>query len=218
MKLLKSNALSLIALFTMAGFSALFYNQLPDSIATKFDFNGNPTQYSSKEFVALLMPIVFIVLIVLINVFIKKSPYKYSMPNSQRAMDITVFGSGLLLLGIHIGMLVDPGGQILFHKFLSLGIALFLIIVGNIFGKTERNFFLGIRIPWTLASETNWKATHRLAGKLMVISGILLLAVTAFYSSITLAIACLLVPTLTPIYYSYRFYVKNERPQEKLEA
>ncbi|MTV39563.1 SdpI family protein [Duganella radicis] len=53
-----------------------------------------------------------------------------------------------------------------------------LILIGNPMGKVRRNFFLGIRTPWTLASERVWHATHRLAGKLMVGSGALgLLAV-----------------------------------------
>jgi uncharacterized membrane protein len=42
-----------------------------------------------------------------------------------------------------------------------------LILMGNPMGKVRRNFFIGIRTPWTLASE-RWYATHRLAGKLMV--------------------------------------------------
>jgi uncharacterized membrane protein len=48
-----------------------------------------------------------------------------------------------------------------------------LIVIGNPMGKVRRNFFIGIRTPWTLASEAVWYATHRLAARLMVASGLL---------------------------------------------
>lgn len=63
-------------------------------------------------------------------------------------------------------------------RVLEAGGFLLLVLIGNPMGKVRRNFFIGIRTPWTLASEQVWNATHRLAGKLMVASGVLgLLAV-----------------------------------------
>ncbi len=218
MNFLKSNILSVLALIAMVGLSLYFYGRLPDSIATKFDFDGNPIKHSSKEFVVVLMPILFAGLITLINILLKISPRKFPIPDSKRVMDIIVFGLGLLLLFIHLGMLIDPGMLATFTKYFSLGTALFLIVVGNAFGKTERNFFMGIRVPWTMSTEANWKATHRFAGRLMVIFGVILFPTTYFYSSIALAVTCLFIPTLFPIYYSYRFYMKNEKGNEQVET
>ncbi|MCB0405545.1 MAG: SdpI family protein, partial [Bdellovibrionales bacterium] len=209
---------SMLTLLGMAAISFHFYDTLPPTIATKFDFSGEPTQYSSKEFVVIFLPMVFAGLIVLINALVKISPHKFSMPNSKKTMDTIVFGTGLLLLGIHIGMVTDPGGQVTFAKYFSWGMALFLIVVGNVFGKTERNFFMGIRVPWTLSTEANWKATHRFAGKLMVTFGVLLMAVTFFYSTVGFAVAFILLPTLVPVYYSYRYYKLYEKGKEPIEA
>ena len=50
---------------------------------------------------------------------------------------------------------------------------LFLILIGNVLGKVKRNFYIGVRTPWTLASEKVWYATHRFAAKAFVIAGLL---------------------------------------------
>jgi len=52
---------------------------------------------------------------------------------------------------------------------------LLFIFVGVMVGKAKRNYFIGIRTPWTLSSDTVWDETHRLGGKLFIASGILAL-------------------------------------------
>lgn len=214
MKFLKENLFSLIIFGGLAVIGIYFYPQLPESIATKFDFNGNPTQYSSREFVTIFMPAIYLFLIFFIGIMVKASPEKFSMPNSKKAKDIILAGCGLLFLGIHLGMVIDPGGKESFVRYFSFGIALFLIVVGNVFGKTERNFFMGIRVPWTIASEANWRATHRFCGKMMVSFGLVLLVLSFFHSSMPVSIAAILVPTLSPVIYSYLYYKKNEMHSE----
>jgi len=48
-----------------------------------------------------------------------------------------------------------------------------LALLGNVLGRVRRNFFIGVRTPWTLASEKVWDTTHRFAGKVFVIAGLL---------------------------------------------
>ena len=213
MKILKENGFALSVLAAMAAASAYFYPSLPASMPSKFDFNGNPTQYSSKEFITLFMPLIFLFTIGLVEGLVKASPKEFSMPRSRKAVDVILGGSGLLLGGVHLGMMLDPSGRDVFVRSFSFGIALFLIVVGNVFGKTERNFVMGIRLPWSMASEANWRATHRLAGKLMVTVGCVLLPVTFFYSSLILALVAILVPTTAPVVYSYYYFKTHEQSQ-----
>ena len=210
MKILKQNPFSLIVLGCLTVISVYFYPQLPENVATKFDFNGNPTQYSSREFATMFMPAIYFLLIFFTGIMVKASPEKFSMPNSKRPMDIIVAGCGLLFLFIHLGMLMDPGGKDTFVRYFSFGIALFLVVVGNVFGKTERNFFMGVRVPWTIASGANWRATHRFCGKMMVGFGLVLLVLSFFYSSMPASILAILVSSLSPVIYSYLYYRKHE--------
>jgi len=217
MKSIKANVLSLAVFVAMVAMSAYFYPQLPAEVATRFDFNGTPLQYTPKQQQVVLMPALFLIMMIVMNALVRISPQKFSMPNSRRALDVMIFATGVLLMFIHLSMLVDPSGTEGLGKFPSVGMAAFLIILGNVFGKTERNFFLGIRGPWTLASLQNWKATHRFAGKLMVGTGVLLLVTTYFYSSLIVAVACLIGTRLVPIFYSYWYYLRNEKNKEPQE-
>jgi hypothetical protein len=88
---------------------------------------------------------------------------------------------------------------------------LLFLIIGNYMPKTRMNATMGIKIYWTYTSEENWNATHRIAGKLWVIGGILML----FCSFLPLgwAVAAmfgiLLFMVLIPVVYSWRFYKKE---------
>jgi uncharacterized membrane protein len=214
MNFIKRNLLSILALAAMALFSLFIYDSLPEQVPTDFNLQGEVTDTSPRLLVALLMPLVYALVIVLINALIWISPQNFSMPNSKRAMDIIIFGTGVLLLFIHVSMLIGNGDMDLFVRLLSYGMAAFLIITGNVFGKTERNFFLGIRIPWTLASAANWKATHRVAGKLMVLFGFVLIVSNTIVPNLLLMILLAVAPVVIPVFYSLYYYLKYEKPSE----
>jgi uncharacterized membrane protein len=60
----------------------------------------------------------------------------------------------------------------------AAGMAIACVLPGNVLGKVRRNFWLGVRTPWTLADERVWYATHRLAARTMVGGGLLALVMT----------------------------------------
>jgi uncharacterized membrane protein len=72
-----------------------------------------------------------------------------------------------------LALLAVLHGGVAMHRAVPAGVFILLILVGNPLGKLRRNFFMGVRTPWTLASESVWYATHRLAARLMVASGLL---------------------------------------------
>ena len=211
MKFLQVNALSIACLVAMFAVGVIMYSGLPETLPTQFSFTGVPQNYLPKEAVILLLPIGYAVTIAATRLLIHYSPQKFAMENSRRAMDITILSIGILFLALHIGLLASRGDSNIFQQYLAVGLAFFLVIMGNVIGKTERNFIIGIRIPWTLASEKNWRATHRLAGKLMVVSGLLLLASSFFFTSLPLTLCLGLGWLLVSAIYSFLFFLKNER-------
>ena len=161
---------------------------------------------------------IFLLILVITNILVSISPKIYSMPNSKKSLDQILFGTGLLLFGIHLSYIIAPGPLAvngLSTRMFSAGIAGFLLVVGNMFGKSERNFFVGIRLPWTIASEANWKATHRFTGKIMVGLGVLLLILIPFYSQILIAISGIILIVIISCGYSFWFYLKKEKPSEE---
>ncbi|PCI79435.1 MAG: hypothetical protein COB20_04775 [SAR86 cluster bacterium] len=219
MKFIIANALSFACLAAMVVIGIIMYPGLPETIPTQYNFEGVAGNYMPKLVVVLIMPMSYAVSIVVINLMIRFSPEKFAMTNSLRAMDIIVFSAGLLLLASHVGLMVSLGDADSFHQYFAIGMACFLIISGNVIGKTERNFIFGIRIPWTVASMENWRATHRFAGRLMVISGLLLLPLSLYWPSLLLNLALGLGWLVVAAIYSFVFYLKNERNSEnKKEA
>lgn len=210
MNFFKKNIFSFLTLIALIIISFYFYPTLPESIPTRFDLSGNPIQYSSKDIFVFMMPSIYVLLFFSTFLMIRMSPHKFSMPNSRKAIDTIMAGSGFLFIGIHLGLMLEPSGKGLFIQVLSIGMALFLIVVGNVMGKTERNFSIGIRVPWTINSEANWKATHRLGGKMMVASGLILLVLSFFYAHILSILFFTLTPVLISVFYSYLYYRKNE--------
>lgn len=217
MNFLHSNLLSFLALAAMVVLSILLYGDLPDNLPSQFGPSGEVQRMQSKDSMIVLFPGIYLGLIFLINLLISISPNKFSMPNSKRPMDIVIFGIGVLFCFLHFALLKNEGSFTFFVRYFSYGMAMFYIIVGNVFGKTERNFFIGIRLPWTIASEANWRATHRLAGKLMVASGALLLITNSLVVNLYYTLAICIVPGLIPVVYSFIYFNENERDSQSAD-
>jgi uncharacterized membrane protein len=93
------------------------------------------------------------------------------------------------------------------------GTFLFIILFGNVMGKLRRNFYIGVRTPWTLADERVWNATHRFAARTFVASGLVGLALSIL-GLFLWAILALLVGALAPVVYSLVYYKQLERRGE----
>jgi len=82
-------------------------------------------------------------------------------------------------------------------------------------GKVRRNFYVGVRTPWTLASERVWNDTHRLAAKLFVGAGIIGLAAVVLPfplpAVIITVVASMIVAGLIPAVYSLILYKRLEK-------
>ena len=85
---------------------------------------------------------------------------------------------------------------------------IFLIVIGNYLPKCRQNYTVGIKIPWTLHDEENWNHTHRMAGYLWILGGLLMLA-NIFLKWDWLFAVVLAVAVLVPMIYSYLYYRKH---------
>jgi uncharacterized membrane protein len=84
-------------------------------------------------------------------------------------------------------------------------------LTGNVLGKVRRNFYIGVRTPWSLANERVWHATHRLAAKTFVLLACLGLVLTAIGVGAQVTFAVLLMGIVIPVVYSLIFYKRLER-------
>ena len=90
-----------------------------------------------------------------------------------------------------------------------------LVLIGNQLGKSRSMYLIGVRTPWTLASEEVWIKTHRLGGKLMVLAGLLMVAASALpFSPEARGLAVMLfggTAVIVPVAYSYALWHRERR-------
>ena len=111
----------------------------------------------------------------------------------------------LLVLGGVAGVQLD------LTRWLLGGLSLFFALLGNRLGKVQRNFWMGVRTPWTLASEAVWIRTHRLTAWLWVPGGGVLAILGFAGVPVWWWLAGLLLMALSPVFYSLWLYKRLEK-------
>lgn len=173
--------------------SGILYPHLPAVVATHFDASGKPNGYMSRLGATIVMPIIMLALIGLWNVFWridpKRAQYAGFWSTYRFFGGIVVVFMGCIQLWLLLHAIGVPGSSQ--RVPLSL-IGLFVAILANYLPRVSPNWLVGIRTPWTLASEETWRRTHRTAGALGVATG-LLCVVCAWVVPIHFAILGILV-------------------------
>jgi uncharacterized membrane protein len=198
----------LILLPVIAGL--MLWNDLPEQIATHWGANGEPDGWTGKPFAVFGIPAVLIAVHWLCMAVTGSDKNNHNQ--TKKILEITfwicpvisIVCSGMVYCNA-MGVELD----VLKIGFLLIGV-LFLIL-GNYLPKCKHNYTIGIKIPWTLASEENWNATHRFAGKVWVAGSILLL-ICAFLpvaGTIWIAFCIMLVLVVLPTLYSYLYSRKH---------
>ena len=194
---------------------AIVWNTLPETIAMHFNLKGDIDRYGSKNELATMILILIAVnaaVYLLLPQVYRIDPKRYAAENKGRlfriAFAVSVFTSAVLCLIIYSSI----HGNIKFSmRFILAGVGLMLAVVGNYIYNIKPNYFAGIRLPWTLNNDENWKKTHLLGGKLLFGGGLLIAVICLFtpflFSMITLFTILLLV-IMTTCIYSYRLYKK----------
>lgn len=117
----------------------------------------------------------------------------------------------LLFIILHwVSLYVALGYNLPIQKVVPISIGMLFIVIGNYMPQIRPNYTYGIKLPWTLADENNWRATHRIGGYCYIASGILFL-LTGFASSLLIS-ACLLVAFIflfIPMLYSYLYFKRH---------
>jgi len=199
--------------------SIYFYPTLPESVPSHFNKDGLADRYSSKSFAVLaylglaLFLYLILTFIPFIDPFWKKIQKKYSLFLLLRDFILLFF------LFFYLLTLLSAKAGRLPKNVLGVGLGFLFVLVGNYLPKLPRNFFFGIRAPWTLASETVWRKTHVLSGWIFVISGILVIIFSLLKINLALSLLVTLVPLFLFSGYIYPLLLyKKLQKEEKIKA
>ena len=161
----------LILLPSLVG--CVFWNQLPEEIPTHFNLLGQADGYNHKMSAIFGLPTLMLLMHWLLLFVMIKDPKSSNISSKIQLLIywIIPFVSCLSMISIFGESL---GYSMMSGLLAQIFMGVVMIVIGNYLPKTHRNYIIGIRLPWTLENDENWRKTHRLAGKIWVLGGLLL--------------------------------------------
>jgi uncharacterized membrane protein len=199
-------ALIILAAFAL---SLAIYPLLPARIPIHWNLAGNVDGFAPKLWGAFLMPLTILGIALILIVVPRISPAGFEVDKGSRGYVAISLSVLVFMLAVHIFTLATAlNPHIAFPRFVPVFLGALFAVLGNYLGKVRRNFFVGIRTPWTLADDDVWFRTHRLGGKLFVAGGILTMlgALLPTERGVTFAVVIAVGVSLISIVYSYVIY------------
>jgi len=194
--------------------SLVVYDDLPERAAMQWNLEGNPNWYAHKAVMAFGIPLFLMALNIGVHFILYSDPKR---ENSSKVMQIFSlwFISLLSLVVVPLMLFMNLGINVPLIMIIFIFIGIICIILGNYMPKNRQNYSIGIRTSWTLNDPENWNKTHRLAGILWIICGILFIIIAFLpLQNITVIVILLLILIMmivVPIIYSWYLYKKIER-------
>lgn len=188
--------------------SLYYYPHLPSEMPMHWNVMGNIDSYMPKEYAVWLMPLISLALFVFFKLTPSFDPNKkkYHLFHPEWQIIQSVLISFFAYTqGIVFYASFYPTLQIMKPLFIGMGIL--FILLGNYLSKIRQNYFLGIKVPWTLASEDNWNKTHRFASFTFVIMGIIVLLEGFFiWNAAPVILGSIFLASFLPVIYSYLLF------------
>ena len=202
-------ALTSIVILLPMIWGLIIWKQLPNQISIHFNLAGQANNFQSKALAVFGLP-VFLLLVHLFVIFmIGRDPKNFTMNEKMGKViywltpivSLSVF---YLIYSKALGSTTNPS------IFVSALLGLIFVMMGNYMPKLKVNHTVGIRLPWTLQSEDNWHKTHRLAGKLWVVGGLILLLESGLQFAVPYVMGIVILTIVfIPVMYSYQLSRKN---------
>jgi uncharacterized membrane protein len=198
------------------GVTAWFYGSLPEQIPTHWNIRGEVDGYGGK-WTLFIFPAMMVAMLALFYFLPALSPKQFDV-NSFRStylyimvlcIGLFAYMDGVMLYVIRRAVLKEP--TIDLGRAFIAGMFLFFALMGNVMGKVRKNFYIGVRVPWTLASDRVWNDTHRLAAWVWVATGVIGFGMIVVGVPILYSIGVLLLSAFVPVIYSFVHYKSLER-------
>ncbi|MEO0116374.1 MAG: SdpI family protein [candidate division WOR-3 bacterium] len=188
----------------------LSYPRMPEKMASHWNIRDEVDGYISRFWGILLMPLISLGLFFLSLIIPIIDPLRENIKKFLKYFDLFIIFLFIFLFYLYLlTLLWNLGARFPMSKMLIPGFSLLFFYCGVLVENAKRNWFIGIRTPWTLSNEFVWDKTHKIGGKLFKAVGIftlfgLLFPSYAFY----FVIIPILFVTFFTIVYSYFIYQK----------
>lgn len=206
-----------VLILATIAFSVAVYSRLPEQMVIHWNASGEPNGYGSRTFGAFFLPAVILGMWGLLLAVPKLDPRAANIEKFRDTFDLLVVAVIAMMCGLQVAVIGSAlGWPIPVGRVAPVGIGALFLFLGALLPRFQSNFFIGIRTPWTLSSETVWTRTHRLGAWMMGLIGLLLITagligsrrwfLVAIGGSMTLAVAV--------VVYSYVIWRGEQRGGE----
>lgn len=185
----------------------LLWNQLPEQVPTHFNAAGEADGWSSRSFAVFAIPVMLLAVHwVCVIASLKMDPKAENLQGKMMSLVLWICPAmSVLMMALVYGnaLGLDLPAEVL----MPLLLGLMMVVMGNWLPKCKQSYTLGIKLPWTLADEENWNRTHRFAGPIWIVGGLVMM-LTAILGEqwLWLVLAVLLAMVAAPTVYSYTLY------------
>lgn len=213
MKMRKSEIIILGIILLSLIISIYFYPQMPEKMASHWNAQGQVDGYMSKFWGLFLTPFMLAGLALLFIAIPRIDPLKANIEKFRKFYDIFIILFFVFLLSTHLQIILwNIGIEISPNVIFPIGLGLLFFYIGILCENAKRNWFIGIRTPWTLSNEVVWDKTHKIGGKLFKIAGVIALLGVFFQNY---AFFFVIIPVISfsvyTIIYSYVQYQRETK-------
>jgi uncharacterized membrane protein len=196
-----------------AALSAVAAPSLPERVVTNWDAAGRPAGTLPRAVAIWLTPAVMAGVVLLLSALPRVDPLRENVAAFRPTYDWFVVALTAFLFVVHAGILAfNLGYEFPFTSLIVAAVSLLVYYVGAVLPRTERNWFMGIRTPWTLSSDAVWDRTHRLGGRLFKLAAVVgLVGVASGEYAVYLLVGPVVAAAAVTAAYSYVVYARMER-------
>ncbi len=213
----KTKIIILLLVLLSFAVSFYFYPQIPDKMAAHWNAKGEVDGYMSKFWGAFLFPFILSGLTLFFIIIPMIDPLKDNIKKFRKFYDGFIVFFLIFMLSVHLFILLwNTGIKISPNVIMPAGTGLLFFYIGILCENAKRNYFIGIRTPWTLSSDRVWDKTHKIGGKLFKIAGVIALMGIFFREY---AVFFILVPALSVTVYSIIFsYFEYKKGKKNIDS
>jgi uncharacterized membrane protein len=193
---------------------ALFGGSLPDQVPSHFDLHGNVDDTMQRGNFLVMIGALTVGLYLLLTFVPFIDPLRSRISSRYHVLTLLRdFVLAFVLFMLLLTVFAAPGGRIPLNM-LGMGLGLMFALIGNYLPKVPRNWFFGIRTPWTLTSDVVWQKSHIVGGWMLTITGIVAATLSLLGVQLEYALLPSLVVTIAVSGFIYPYLLNRHLLQE----